>query len=124
MVSSRLCAFMESEGDFPRHQQTYRKGLRTCDALFSVACVKEAALDRGSEIALVQIDFSAIDHICHSGFRFKKAIILGFLVERVTELKVLGVILDTKMTLECHIRLIAAFAPGNIGIMRKCSMLV
>ena len=41
------------------------------------------------------------------------------MVERVAELKVLGVILDAKLSFEGHIRSIAASASSKLGIMRK-----
>ena len=43
----------------------------------------------------------------------------GTAVEKVTELKVLGVVLDTKMYFGSHIRLIAAYASSKLGNMRK-----
>ena len=43
----------------------------------------------------------------------------GTVFERVTELKVLGVILDTKLSFESHIRPIAASASSKLGISRK-----
>ena len=36
LVSSRMCAFMETERVFPRHQYAYRKGLGTFDALLDI----------------------------------------------------------------------------------------
>ena len=41
------------------------------------------------------------------------------LVERVTELKVLGVVLDSKLLFEGHISSIAVSASSKHGIMRK-----
>ena len=41
------------------------------------------------------------------------------IVERVTELKVLGVVLDTKLSFESHIRSIAVPAFIKLEIMRK-----
>ena len=41
------------------------------------------------------------------------------MVERVTELKVLGVVFDTKLSFESNIRSIAASASSKLGIMRK-----
>ena len=37
----------------------------------------------------------------------------------MTELKVLGVVLDTKQSFEGHIRSVAGFASSKLGIMRK-----
>ena len=50
---------MQTECVFPRHQYAYRKGLGTCDAMLDIVCSAQAALDRGRELAGVQIDFSA-----------------------------------------------------------------
>ena len=36
LVSCRLCAFLETECVFPRHQYANRKGLRTYDALLDI----------------------------------------------------------------------------------------
>ena len=41
------------------------------------------------------------------------------MVEREAELNVLGVVLDTKLPFECHIRSIAASASSKLGIMKK-----
>ena len=41
LVSSRLCAFMETDGVFPKHQYAYRKGLGTCDALLDIVSGRE-----------------------------------------------------------------------------------
>ena len=54
LVSSRLCAFMET-----RHQYAYRKGRGTCNALLVIVCEGQVALDRGKELAVLQIDFGA-----------------------------------------------------------------
>ena len=52
-VSSRLYAFMETEGVFPRHQYAYRKGLRTCDSLLDMDRAGQVALDRRKKLAVV-----------------------------------------------------------------------
>ena len=43
---------------FPDHKYAFRKGLGTCDAMLDIVCVGQAALDRGRELAVLQIDFS------------------------------------------------------------------
>ena len=53
LVSFRLCASMETEVVFPRHQYAYCKGLEACDALLDIECAGQAALDRGRELAVV-----------------------------------------------------------------------
>ena len=71
-VSYRLSVFMESEGDFPMHQYTYRKGLETCETLLDIVFAEQATLNRGREWAEVQIDYSAaFDRVGHSELLFK-----------------------------------------------------
>ena len=68
LVSSRLCAFTETEGVFPRYQFAYRKRLETCDALLDIAFAGQPALERERELAVVQIDFSVVfDRVSRSG---------------------------------------------------------
>ena len=55
---------------------------------------------------------------------FPNLVLDGTVVERVTELKVLGVVLDAKLSFEGHIRSIAASASSKLGIMRKALCLV
>ena len=44
----------------------------TCDAFLDIVCVGQLELDRGGELALVQIDFSAaFDRVNHGGLVFK-----------------------------------------------------
>ena len=63
---------METEGVFPRHMYAYRKGLGTFYALLGIVCMGQASLDRGRELAVVQIDFSAaFDCENHSGLLYK-----------------------------------------------------
>ena len=67
LVLSRLCAFMETEDIFPRHQFAYRKELGVCDALSNIVFSGQVSLDRGRELAVVQIYFSAdFDCVSHS----------------------------------------------------------
>ena len=48
------------------HQYAYRKGLGTCDALLDIVFEGQVALDRGRELAVVQIVFRAIfDRVNH-----------------------------------------------------------
>ena len=49
--------FLERSRVLPSHQYSYRKSLGTCDALLDVICAGQLELDRGGELALVQIDF-------------------------------------------------------------------
>ena len=50
---------------------------------------------------------------------FPNWLLYGTVVERVTELKVLGVVLDAKLSFEGHIRSVAASSSSKLGIMRK-----
>ena len=50
---------------------------------------------------------------------FPDLVIDGSVVEMVSELKILGVILDSKLTFEKHVRAIAASGSMRVGILRK-----
>ena len=50
---------------------------------------------------------------------FPDLLIDGSVVEMVSELKILGVILDSKLTFEKQVRAIAASASMKVGILRK-----
>ena len=50
---------------------------------------------------------------------FPDLVIDGSVVEMVSELKILGVILDSKLTFEKQVRAIAASASMRVGILRK-----
>ena len=68
----RFGRFLERSGVLPSHQYSYRKRLDTCDALLDIVCGGQLELDRGGELALVQIDFSAaFDRVNHGGLVFK-----------------------------------------------------
>jgi len=72
LVSVRLGRFMELYKVYPATQFAYRKGLGACDALLCVSHKLQAALDRGMEARLVQIDFSAaFDTVNHLGIIHK-----------------------------------------------------
>ena len=72
LISLRFGRFLERSGVLSSHQYSYRKGLGTCDALLDIVCAGQLELDRGGELALVQIDFSAaFDRINHGGLVFK-----------------------------------------------------
>ena len=59
-------------GILSSHQYLYRKSLGTSDALLDIVCAGQMELDRGGELALVQIDFSAaFDRVNHGGLVFK-----------------------------------------------------
>ena len=56
----------------PPRQYAYRKGLGTCDALLDISSSCNDALNEGSEMLIVQIDFSAaFDRVNHAGLLYK-----------------------------------------------------
>ena len=59
LIALRFGRFLERSGVLPSHQYSYRKRLGTCDALLEIVCAGQLELDRGGELALVQIDISA-----------------------------------------------------------------
>ena len=59
LIALRFCRFLERSGVLPSYQYSYRKRLGTCDALLDIVCAGQLELDRGGELALVHIDFSA-----------------------------------------------------------------
>ena len=64
--------FLEARDILPHGQFAYRKGLGTCDALLSLTCPIQAALDGSSEVCAVCLDFSAaFDRICHCALLYK-----------------------------------------------------
>ena len=75
LISLRFGRFLEISGVLSSHQYSYRKNLGTCDALLDIVCADSAGqmeLDRGGELALVQIDFTAaFDRVNHGGLVFK-----------------------------------------------------
>ena len=83
-----LGRFLERSGVLSFHQYSYRKSLDTCDALLDIVCAGQMELDRGGELALVQIDFSAaFDRVNHRG-----------LVSKLREAGVSGMILKVFQT--------------------------
>ena len=63
---------MEASGLFHSHQYANRNGVGTCGALLDIACAGQRELDGGRELALVQLDFSAVfDWVNHRGLLFK-----------------------------------------------------
>ena len=72
LISLLFGCFLERSGVLSSHQYSYRKTLGTCDALLDIVCAGQLELDRGGELALVQIDFSAAyDRVNHEGLVFK-----------------------------------------------------
>ena len=63
---------MECSSVLPTTQFTYQKNLGTCDALLCVSHTLQSALERGQEVRIVQIDFSAtFDRVNHQGILYK-----------------------------------------------------
>ena len=68
LITLRFGSFLERSGVLPSHQYSYRKRLGTCDTLLDIVCAGQLEFDRGGELALVQIDFSAaFDRVNHGG---------------------------------------------------------
>ena len=66
LIALHFGCFLERSGVLSSHQYSYRKGLGTCDALLDIVCAGQLELDRGGELTLVQIDFSAaFDRVNH-----------------------------------------------------------
>ena len=59
LISLRFGRFLERSWVLPSHLYSYRKNLSTCDALLDIVNAGHIELDRGEELALVQIDFIA-----------------------------------------------------------------
>ena len=72
LIALRFGRFLERFRVLSSHQYSYRKGLGTCDALLDIVCAGQLELDRGGELALVQIDSSAaFDRVNHGVLVFK-----------------------------------------------------
>ena len=72
LIALRFGRFLERSGVLSSHQYSFIKDLGTCDALLDIVCTGQLELDRGGELALVQIDFSvAFDRVDHGGLVFK-----------------------------------------------------
>ena len=72
LISLGFGRFLERSGVRPSHQYSYRENLGTCVALLDIVCAGQIELDRGGEVVLVQIDFSAaFDRVNHGGPVFK-----------------------------------------------------
>ena len=95
LIALRFGRFLERSGVLPSHQYSYRKRLGTCDALLDIVCAGQLELDRGGELALVQIDFSAVfDRVNHGGlvFKLREAGVGGLILKVLTQrVKVDGV---------------------------------
>ena len=79
-----VVCILERSGVLSSHQYSYRKSLGTCDALLDIVCVVQMELDRGGELALVQIDCSAaFDRVNHGGlvFKLREAEVCGMILK-------------------------------------------
>ena len=71
-MAKHLNHFAEKKNIFPRLQFGFRKGLGTCDALLTFTNFVQKALDFGSEVRMVGLDFSAaFDRVNHKALIFK-----------------------------------------------------
>ena len=72
LLAKRLNHFVEKKNLFPHLQFGFHKGLGTCDTLLTITNFVQKALDCGSEVHMVGLDFSAaFDRVNH------KALILN-----------------------------------------------
>ena len=72
LLAKRLNNFAAKKNLFPNLQFGFRKGLGTCDALLTITNFVQKALDCGSEVRIVGLDFSAaFDHVNHKALIFK-----------------------------------------------------
>ena len=66
LICDKLMKFVEHKHLLPDGQFAYRKNLGSCDALLSLVCSFQSALDKGSESCAISLDFSAaFDRINH-----------------------------------------------------------
>ena len=56
-MAGKSSHFLENNGLFHLSQFSYRRGLRTCDALLILFHRLQAALDKGMEERFVQLEF-------------------------------------------------------------------
>ena len=72
LLAKRLNNFAEKKNLFPLLQFDFCKGLGTCDALLTITNFVPKALDCGSEVCMVGLDFSAaFDRVNHKALIFK-----------------------------------------------------
>ena len=72
LLAKHLNNFAEKKNLFPNLQFGFRKSLGTCDALLTVTNFVQKALDCGSEVHMVGLDFSAaFDRVNHKALIFK-----------------------------------------------------
>ena len=72
LLAKRLNNFAEKKNLFLHLQFGFRKGLGTCDALLTITKFVQKALDCGSEVRMVGLDFSAaFDCVNHKALIFK-----------------------------------------------------
>ena len=72
LLAKHLNNFAEKKNLFPNLEFGFRKGLGTCDALLTITNFVQKALDCGSEVRMVGLDFSAaFDRVNHKALIFK-----------------------------------------------------
>ena len=71
-MTGNLSHFSESDNLLPPFPFSYRRGLRTCDALLPLPHHLQVPMDRGLWRRLVQLEFSAtFDRVSHRGLLCK-----------------------------------------------------
>ena len=72
LLAKRLNHFAEKKNLFPHLQFGFCKGLGNCDALLTITNFVQKALDCGSKVCMVSLDFSAaFDRVNHKALIFK-----------------------------------------------------
>ena len=72
LAEAKLRYFLKSNSLLPPSQFLYKRSLGTCDALLTLSHHLQVALDRGMDIRLVQLDYSAaFGCVCHPGLLYK-----------------------------------------------------
>ena len=96
LLAKSVNNFAEKKKPFPHLQFGFRKGLGTCDALLTITNFVQKALDCGSEVHMVGLDFSAAFYrVNHKALIFK----LGQLGVRGPFLNILTKFLSKRLQL-------------------------
>ena len=122
LIALRFGRFLERSGVLPSHQYSYRKRLGTCDALLDIVCAGQLELDRGGELALVQIDFSAaFERVNHGGLvcKLREAGVGGLILKvfqnllssRTQRVNVDGVWFSSRIDVESGVPQVSVIGP-------------
>ena len=72
LLAKHLNNFAEKKKLFPHLQLSFHKGPGTCDALLTITNFVQKALDSGSKVCMVSLDFNAaFDRVSHKALIFK-----------------------------------------------------